>query len=309
VKIGLLISLSVTMFLVGCSQNDINDKSKRNQYWAWWIDAKTGKAQWIPLSDHPTWQNGDYTEFYFDGQIHSKGRIKDGKNVDTTYLYDLKGDLYSYSYIEDDSTKFFFIHNGPIKIYNGSGKLWQVAIIQDHNRYGGNMFAQYYDNGRLDVAFNYSNGIGWHVEYYENGNLKDSSFTMDSIFKTNNSYHTYKKWDGNGQLYVSYDLKNGKYNGMKKVYYVNGQIQEALPYVDDKPEGTATDWYESGKIKDYINFKDSIREGVTTVYYESGQIEDIGNFKNDLLMELKSYDEDGKLIKDTLFENGKKVEF
>src|SRR5436309_2751765 len=111
-KITLLISIAFSIFFISCNRNDINDKSKRNQYWAWWIDAKTGKAGWIPLSNNPTWQNGDYTKFYFNGQIHIKGKIKDGENVDTTYWYDLNGKLSFYSYKEDDSTKFFYIHDG-----------------------------------------------------------------------------------------------------------------------------------------------------------------------------------------------------
>jgi len=36
-----------SIFFLSCDNNNINDKSKRNENWAWWIDAKT------PLSARP----------------------------------------------------------------------------------------------------------------------------------------------------------------------------------------------------------------------------------------------------------------
>ena len=93
----LIISLVI---LYGCNSG-IEDKSKRNENWCWWVDAKTGKVQWIPISTYTTVENGQYTLFYFSGVVYEKGKLVKGQKVDTVFKYDLKGAalrLYTFQY-------------------------------------------------------------------------------------------------------------------------------------------------------------------------------------------------------------------
>ena len=84
----LLITLSV---LSGCNHANINDASKRNENWVWWVDKTKGVGKWIPVADKTTVKDGDYTTFYSNGKINLQGRLRNGQEVDTIYLHDYSG--------------------------------------------------------------------------------------------------------------------------------------------------------------------------------------------------------------------------
>lgn len=116
-----LILIANMFILAGCGPDNVNDSGKRNGQWDWWLDS-TGIGKWIPVSDHPTWKNGRYIKFYFDGKIGEKGTIKNGKNVDTTFWFDGGGHIYGYKVHKKDSSFDYYDQNGPIKIYGLNGE-------------------------------------------------------------------------------------------------------------------------------------------------------------------------------------------
>jgi hypothetical protein len=107
----------------GCTSDNINDLNKRNNRWAWWVDATSQKGRWIPLSNNPTWENGSFTKFYFDGKIAANGKIKNGKYSDTTFWFDKAGNIYAYKIHSIDSANDFYTIDGPIKVYDTDGKI------------------------------------------------------------------------------------------------------------------------------------------------------------------------------------------
>ena len=54
----LLFALFVFLFF-SCNQSGINDKSKRNENWIWWVDKTTGVGEWIPAADQTTVKDGE----------------------------------------------------------------------------------------------------------------------------------------------------------------------------------------------------------------------------------------------------------
>ncbi len=134
-------------FIFISCKSDVNDKSKRNDKWAWWVDANSNKGTWIPLSDHPTWRNGAYTKFYFNGKVYEKGIIRNGKNVDTIYSYDLNGFLYSYGIVKLDSTTYYYVKDGYIKILRPDSTIYAEGVIKDHTNKG--KWTSYYKNGKI----------------------------------------------------------------------------------------------------------------------------------------------------------------
>lgn len=231
---------SVTLIFVFIScKSDINDKKYRNDKWAWWIDAKTGKGQWIPLSNKPTWQNGKYTKFYTTGEVYEIGKIKNGKHVDTTYFYDLNNKLLDYRLIKSNDTSYYFINDGKVKIYNQDKSLLAEGIIQNHTY--GDKWIKYYHNGNKEFTDDYINGTGWEVTYYENGQIQDSIYHQRGF----DSGVVLKSWYSNGQISEIADWKGGVSNGAYKKYYQNGQLQKSTFFINGKEEGTSKEWYET----------------------------------------------------------------
>ncbi|MGL4567916.1 MAG: WG repeat-containing protein [Fusobacteriaceae bacterium] len=58
----------------------------------------------------------------------------------------------------------------------------------------------------------------------------------------------------NGQIKEEFSFKNGKPNGIFKVYYENGQLKEEGSYKDSKLNGSYKKYYENG----HISYKDGV---------------------------------------------------
>jgi antitoxin component YwqK of YwqJK toxin-antitoxin module len=292
--------LAHAIFAAGCNSSDINDKEKRNDHWDWWVDASSGKGKWISLSDHPTWKNGAYTSFYYDGKVFEKGIIKDGKYVDTSYEYDRSGKLYILRIYLRDSSFNHYLKDGPVKVFGKDGRIRSEGLVQNHKP--GNRWIEYYNSGSLKKDFNYFQDTGWVVEYYENGRTKDSSFHI------NDSSLSLRHWYESGQIAQTVGRKNNNYDGLLIDYYENGQIQQTYHYVDGKPDGKTFSYYESGKIKVIENLNNGVKNGQIAIYFENGQIQlDAYMVNGKLDGEQKMYDEKGKLVKDLFFQNGLQI--
>ena len=70
------------IFIYSCQDADINDTSKRNENWLYWIDETSGRSSWGPVTaNETTLKNGSYIKFYTTGEIYQKGKLKNGKEV------------------------------------------------------------------------------------------------------------------------------------------------------------------------------------------------------------------------------------
>lgn len=108
VSIVLYSSLSIPLFLTmekgprkfipeEWRPQNIEQIKYRNQNWSWWFDLKKQKGMWIPISDTTTFKTGYYTLFFSNGNIREKGKLKEGRNIDTVFIFDLKeNSVYSY---------------------------------------------------------------------------------------------------------------------------------------------------------------------------------------------------------------------
>jgi antitoxin component YwqK of YwqJK toxin-antitoxin module len=259
--------------LIGCNSNDVNDKSKRNANWEWWVDAATGKGKWVKLGDGPsTLKNGIFTTFYFNGEKCEEGRKVDGKRVDTLFAYDLKGQPDFYEIYPAD-TQLYIIHNGYRKVYYRDGNLFAESNVKNHTYNG--ILKHYYENGRIEFIRNYIKDSGWSKGYYENGQIKDSSIEFNNTGKG----RTYKTWFENGQVksFVNWDIKTGLQNGLTLFYN------------------------ESGILTDSVYFNEGKRNGIVKKWFDSGQLSYKMIYKEDVLLYEADYNEEGNLTMDTTY--------
>jgi len=62
-----------------------------------------------------------------------------------------------------------------------------------------------------------------------------------------------------GQLKLEANYKDGKYDGLFKIYYENGQLKEEGNFKDGELDGLLKVYYENGQLKEERNYKDGQR--------------------------------------------------
>jgi len=70
----------------------------------------------------------------------------------------------------------------------------------------------------------------------------------------------------------STSYKDGKLDGVLRIWFENGQISSEDSYKDGLMHGTSGEWYDNGQKKMDMKFKDGLESGDTRVWYENGQL-------------------------------------
>jgi len=173
---------------------------------------------------------------------------------------------------------------------------------------------------------------GWIEDYYDNGKLLHKGYYIDGQLKVYKNYYP----DGtlerefkssglsNGELTTFY--KSGKIRTKSlctetfilkyEEFYENGQL-EYLEEYDKKGEYyvRTQSFFENGKPESILELKDPKKLIYTKIeYYENGNVKENGSiyysrssgdyYKFDVW---KEFDENGKLVKEIIYENGKPV--
>ncbi len=123
----------------------------------------------------------------------------------------------------------------------------------------------------FDIVQNISRD-GDHQEYYENGVLKNQGAFING---GREGVHRFYREDGT--LGAEWSFRNNKAHGLAKAYYPTGELKVLAPYKNGK------------------------REGVAKIFYPTGELLVESFFKNDILINRKTYDEDGILVKEENF--------
>jgi len=131
--ICILLTLLTSVFY-GCDDKDkgMDDSSKRNENWVWFVDKASGQGAWIPIGKNSTLQNGNYTAFYFNGKIREKGKLVETHLADTAYYFDLNEKLTKYNVLRQDSSIHYYVNEGPYKAYSPKGEIVVEGIVKDH---------------------------------------------------------------------------------------------------------------------------------------------------------------------------------
>lgn len=282
----------ITFILIsfcGCQNADFNDSSKRNENWVYWIDETSGKASWVPIKgNETTLKDGTYTSFYKTGSIYQKGKLKNGKEIDTIYFYDLKEKLFQYLIVKPDTLIHYYLKNGPYISYSQNGEIFEKGIVENHKI--GDEWTKYFDNGKIDWTKKLVNGTGWNYWYYKNGQISDQNYHLKG--KTNGEV---KIWFENGQIKEISNWKEGIQDGLYQTYYENGQPKEKVNWINDKRNGKFERWHENGQKEEVTFYKLGIENGEFLQWYPNGN--------KKAILKFNSGQPDGKIT--TYFENGK----
>ena len=101
-------------------------------------------------------------------------------------------------------------------------------------------------------------------------------------------------------------MKNGKLEGMRKMYYQNGKLSVERNYTNSISEGLEKEFYEDGTLKQKGIFINGKEDGIWEMYFPNGQTKQRTNFKNGIVDgESTVYYSTGKILSVEIGQNGK----
>ena len=189
-------------------------------------------------------KEGDWKEYFKDGNLKAEGRYKDGKRV------------------------------GQWKFYHENGNLEQSGKYNEHGELDGT-WRWYYLSGELLREDNYMNDLadGHLIEYSEDGKVITEG---DYIEGYEDGYWIYEspfhKEEGN--------WRDGMRNGKWKSYWDDGQLSFSGDFIDDNPNGRHTWYWDNGQIKDEGRYIMGRKDGDWIKYNYDGTVFIVISFKN-----------------------------
>ncbi len=107
-----------------------------------------------------------------------------------------------------------------------------------------------------------------------------------------NYYHK-----GSKQLMKVENYKNGKLEGLQKIFYPTGEIAEERNYKNGLKEGIYKIYAQNGKVLEEATFKNNLYDGLAIFRDANGQIVSQGNFVKNEKKGIWEFYKDGKLEK------------
>ncbi len=169
--------------------------------------------------------------------------------------------------------------------------------VFDHGKETG--VFKYFDDtkaGKVIATRDFSKGNGYcYVTMFDR---KDNIVSQGLLIN--------KQYEGEWKIYhkeskvimTSENYKNGKLNGVKKVFYDDGSLAEVLNYVNGKREGNYKKYGVNEKILEDLNYKGNELHGLATFYDGLGNMILQGQYTNGLKSGIWKTYENGKVVKE-----------
>ena len=220
--------------------------------------------------------------------------------------YDDKAQGWFYGYFYDNivhkiSYMFFEKSNYDNIIKSISGK----GFRELDSEIGDGFITTKYANSKLSIYSSISQG--------ERNDYSDSKMARYSIyiekvggyFDTENGAKIINY--ESGEKKAEYNLKDGKIDGIVKVYFKSGQIYSTAVYKNGIKNGKTIIFQENGKIESEEIYLDSNLHGFCKYYHENGKLRYTGNYYNNKAEGLFTYySYTGNIRKEIPFINDKK---
>ncbi len=188
----------------------------------------------------------------------------------------------------------FPIYENTPKVKDTNLLYYSLTIYKAGRHIG--MVRVYYKSGRLleEIPYSYNgeyiNGVD--KIYYENGKLKEEDPFKDGLLNG-----TVKMYDDKGTLIKEEQFKNDVSHGIARIYYPTGVLNYEEADSNGLSNGVSRNYYPSGKLYNEWTNRLGKKNGIFRQYYENGKLEFEKKYNNDMVVEIKNYDENGKEIK------------
>jgi len=198
----------------------------------------------------PSWadvaKDGEYKEYYGEDTISNISHYKMGKLHGAVEEYYENGTLKALLNYENGHQ-----HGLQVTYYENGAKEYEWDMINGENH---GTAAFYYDNGRV-----------WDERIFKNGQLMAADGTpyqgVYTVF-----------YSGDKQLFSEDFYKDGRKEGLSKVYHENGQLMMERPFQHGKLDGSVSVYSPEGKLYSQTGYVDGVIEGMEVYYFENGHV-------------------------------------
>lgn len=121
----------------------------------------------------------------------------------------------------------------------------------------------------------------------------DGAIREEAYYKNGKKDGVTKLYNKKGVLRGEFNFKNGKQEGLSKTYHTTGALFKEIMFKNGKLEGVNREYTKDGKLLFEANFKDDKQDGITTRYHPDGG-KTIAIYKKGRLVSEKHYDAEEK---------------
>jgi antitoxin component YwqK of YwqJK toxin-antitoxin module len=188
---------------------------------------------------------------------------------------------------------------GIFEVYSSAGQLVRQAYYSRGVMHG---LSSTWQGGVLRSQYNYrSNELhGTSGEWNERGILIN-----ECNYENDYSYGESRSWTDDGVLSKVENYVNGVRNGIQHSYHRNGKISEESIVSNGMLVGKVKTFYESGEPFEIYEV-DECKQGEYRMFHENGQLKIQCEYnKDELDGEYKEWDEEGNLVLERFYVEGK----
>ena len=117
----------------------------------------------------------------------------------------------------------------------------------------------------------------------------DGALREEAYYKNGKKDGVTKLYNNKGVIRGEFYFKNGKQEGLSKTYHTTGELFKEIMFKNGKLEGVNKEYTKDGKLLFEANFKDDKPDGITTRYHPDGG-KTIAIYEKGQLISEKHYD-------------------
>jgi antitoxin component YwqK of YwqJK toxin-antitoxin module len=117
----------------------------------------------------------------------------------------------------------------------------------------------------------------------------DGALQEEAYYKNGKKDGVTKLYNKKGVLRGEFNFENGKQEGLSKTYHTNGELFKEIMFKNGKLEGVNKEYTKDGKLLFEANFKNDKPDGKTTRYHPDGG-KTIAIYEKGQLISEKHYD-------------------
>ena len=238
--------------------------------------------------DQKGFKQGEWKEFYPNGNIKSEKTFKDDLLHGYYKEYDQRGKLSLTMLYENGSIVKSNVEDSPdieiVNKYNSDGKLIYsgpyrnkipVGIHRDYNKDGKITNAYVYnDNGILlseGIIDEAGNRDGRWKDFYPDGKIQ-----AEGQYNENRRSGAWKFYNISGKVEQTGSFNAGRPDGLWKWYYQNGQLLREEEYFQGRRDGAYSEYSLTGEVITQGQYSDGEKNGEWT--YKSGDYTEEGKY-------------------------------
>ena len=241
----------------------VNDKGELNGEYTSFYEDGTIKSKGSFTNNVST---GEWSYYYLSGELRMVGEVSGGKNVGLwEYFYESGGKKMEGALVEGKRSGLWII-------YTANGAKQSEGKYEDNTRVG--TWKHYANAGWLKASETIKDDYSDYTEFHIEGKVKSTGKQFDGKKEGEWNYHFE---DGSLQAKGSY--REGKKFGAWKYYNESGSIKAEGNYINDLTDGIWIHYYESGGIKTKGKLYKGQKDGEWSLFYSDGKLKGEANYE------------------------------